>query len=177
MKKFLLTLAVVAFSTSAMIAQNGNATNNVQEDPARLQMMHLSRNPTGNDIATGYDQPQAVSQKHEQCKGHKDGEACNKPADQQCPDCKAKAAAKKECKQEAGKQCEKAAGKQCEKAAGKQCEKAAGKQCEKAAGKQCEKAAQMTHEQCKGHKDGEACNKPADQQCPDCKAKAAAKKQ
>ena len=96
MKKFLLTLAVVAFSTSAMIAQNGNATNNVQEDPARLQMMHLSRNPTGNDIATGYDQPQAVSQKHEQCKGHKDGEACNKPADQQCPDCKAKAAAKKQ---------------------------------------------------------------------------------
>ena len=30
------------------------------------------------------------------CKDHKDGQKCDKPADQQCPDCKAKAA-KQEC--------------------------------------------------------------------------------
>ena len=61
MKKFLLTLALMAFASSAMIAQNAK--------PATA--------------------PQAVVQKHE-CKDHKDG-MCDKPADQQCDDCKAKA--------------------------------------------------------------------------------------
>ena len=230
MKKFLLTLAAVALASSALMAQT-NVPTPVQEEPDRVQMKALSRNPSGIDIATGMDKNQDV--KHE-CKDHKDGQACNKPADQQCPDCKAKAAAKQgeckkaegkqcdkaagmnhECKKAEGKQCDKAAGmkheckkaegKQCDKAAGmkhdckkaegKQCDKAAGmkqdckkaegKQCDKAAGmkqdckkaegKQCDKAAGMKHE-CKDHKDGQACNKPADQQCPDCKAKAAAKK-
>ena len=40
--------------------------------------------------------------------------------------------------------------------------------------KKCEKAQAAKHE-CKDHKDGK-CDKPADQQCSDCKAKAAAKK-
>jgi len=166
MKKFLLSLAAVAFTATALMAQAPVIPSTpVTEEPDRVQMKALSKNPTGMDIPTGYDRPQAVADKKHECEGHKDGQACNKPADKQCPDCKKKAAA--------GKQCEKAAGKQCEKAAGKQCEKAAGKQCEKAAGKQCEKAGKMKHEQCKGHKDGQACNKPADKQCPDCKNKAA----
>ena len=85
MKKFLLTLAVAALASSAMIAQNTTTTS--QEEPDRIQMRHLSKNPTGNDIPTGYDAPQV---KHE-CKDHKDGQPCTKPADQQCPDCKEKA--------------------------------------------------------------------------------------
>ena len=84
MKKFLLTLAVAALASSALMAQN---TTTTQEEPDRIQMRHLSKNPTGNDIPTGYDAPQV---KHE-CKDHKDGQPCTKPADQQCPDCKAKA--------------------------------------------------------------------------------------
>lgn len=65
MKKFLLTLIVAAFAACPMVAQNAN---------------------------TAVQSHQVV--KHE-CKDHKDGQACNKPADQQCNDCKAKAAAKK----------------------------------------------------------------------------------
>ena len=34
-------------------------------------------------------------------------------------------------------------------------------------------APQVQKECCKDHKDGQKCDKPADQQCPDCKAKAA----
>ena len=92
------------------------------------------------------------------CKDHKDGQKCDKPADQQCPDCKAKAA-KQECKKAEGQKCEKAAGMKHECKEGM---------------KKCEKAEAAKHE-CKDHKDGK-CDKPADQQCPDCKAKAAAKK-
>ena len=149
----------------------------------------------------------AVEKKHE-CKDHKDGQPCTKPADQQCDDCKAKAAApqKLECNKAEGQQCKKDAGmkheckegkKQCDKAAGmkheckegkKQCDKAAGmkheckegkKQCDKAAGmkheckegkKQCDKAAAETKDCCKDKKmEGKKCDKPADQQCPDCK--------
>ena len=33
-------------------------------------------------------------------------------------------------------------------------------------------AAQVKKECCKEHKDGQKCDKPADQQCDDCKAKA-----
>ena len=166
MKKFLLTLAVAALAATSMIAQT-NTTGTIEE-PDRVQMKALSKNPTGTDVPTGYDKPQTVAQKKHECKDHKDGQPCTKPADQQCPDCKEKAAkqcekAAKQCEKAAGKQCEKAAkmkheckegqGKQCEKAAGKQCEKAAGKQCEKAAGKQCEKAA------------GKQCEKAAGKQC------------
>ena len=122
MKKFLLTLIVAAFAACPMVAQNAN---------------------------TAVQSHQVV--KHE-CKDHKDGQACNKPADQQCNDCKAKAAAAH----------------QCDKAEGM-------KKCDKAEGTKCQKTAAMKHE-CKDHKDGQACNKPADQQCNDCKAKAAAKK-
>jgi len=176
MKKFLLTLAVAALAATSMIAQT-NTTGTIEE-PDRVQMKALSKNPTGTDVPTGYDKPQTVAQKKHECKDHKDGQPCTKPADQQCPDCKEKAAkqcekaAGKQCEKAAGKQCEKAAGKQCEKAAGKQCEKAAGKQCEKAAGKQCEKKAEMKKDCCKDMKDGKKCEKPADQQCPECKEKA-----
>ena len=86
--------------------------------------------------------------KKECCKDHKDGKKCDKPADQQCPDCK------------------KAEGQKCDKAAMKHdCKKAEGQKCDKTAAKHdCKKA------------EGQKCDKPADQQCPDCKAKAAAKK-
>ena len=150
MKKLLFSLVMMAFAVSAMNAQAVAAA------------------------------PQAQK---ECCKDHKDGQKCDKPADQQCPDCKAKAA-KQECKKAEGQKCEKAAGmkheckegmKKCEKAEGQKCEKAAGMKHECKEGmKKCEKAEAAKHE-CKDHKDGK-CDKPADQQCPDCKAKAAAKK-
>ena len=207
MKKFLLTLATVALAATSLMAQN--TVEPIADQPDRMQTRALlSKNPTGMDIPTGIESPQVVETKKHECKDHKDSKPCTKPADQQCDDCKAKAAAKKhECKKGEGQQCEKAAGmkheckkgegQQCEKAAGmkheckkgegQQCEKAAGmkheckkgagQKCEKAEGKLCEKGAiKQMHKECKDHKDGKPCTKPADQQCDDCKAKAAAKK-
>jgi len=203
MKKFFLTLAAMAFATSALMAQTTVTNATVQEEPDRVQMRAMSMNPSGNDIPTGYDRPQVVNQPKHECKDHKDGQPCTKPADQQCDDCKAKAAAaaKHECKKGEGQQCNKAAAKhECKKGEGQQCNKAAAKheckkgegqlcnkaaakhECKKGEGQQCDKAA-AKHEckkgegmkECQGHKDGQACDKPADQQCPDCK-KAAAKK-
>ncbi len=141
MKKFLFSLVVMAFAANTMTAQ----------------------------IAQPVGQPQV---KKECCK--KEGEKkCDKPAAQQCPECKAQAAApQQECKKAEG-QCKKAEG-QCKKAEG-QCKKAEG-QCKKDEG-QCKKDAAPQQEckkadgQCKGHDGGQACNKPADQQCPECKAK------
>ena len=138
MKKFLLSLALVAFAATAMNAQ----TTAPQQD---------------NQV------------KKECCKDMKDGKKCDKPADQQCPDCKAKAE---------GKKCAKAEGKKCEKIEGmKKCEKAEGmKKCEKAEGmKKCEKAEGMKKDCCKKEGEMKKCDKPADQQCPDCKANAAKK--
>ena len=141
--------------------------------------------------------------KKECCKeGKMEGKKCDKPADQQCPDCKAQAAAQeKDCckdKMAEGKKCDKAEGMkhECKKAEG-QCPKeaaAAKKDCCKdkmAEGKKCDKAEGMKHEckkaegQCPkdataAKKDcckdkmaeGKKCDKPADQQCPDCKEKA-----
>ena len=127
MKKFLMTLAAVALATGAIMAQTP-ANNTALEEPDRIQTRHLSMNPSGTDIPTGYDKPQAVAQKHEQCKDHMDGQQCDKPADQQCDDCKAKAAAaqKHECKKGEGQQCDKPAMKhECKKGEGQQCDKAA----------------------------------------------------
>ena len=141
MKKFLLTLALVAFAATSMTAQVANK--------------------------------QCEQVKKECCKDHKDGQKCDKPADQQCPDCKAKAA-KQECKKTEGQKCEKAEGMkhECKKGEGHECEKGMAPKHECKEGMQkCEKAEGMKHE-CKDHKDGQACNKPADQQCPDCKDKA-----
>jgi hypothetical protein len=46
-------------------------------------------------------------------------------------------------------------------------------ECKEGAAKQCDKAAmKKMHQECKDHKDGQKCDKPADQQCPDCKEKA-----
>ena len=134
MKKFLLTLAAVALAASSMIAQTNTTTPTTQEEPDRVQMRALSKNPTGMDIPTGYDSPQVVAQKKHECKDHKDGQPCTKPADQQCDDCKAKAAAaaKHECKD--GQKCEKAAAekKDCckdKKMDGQKCDKPADQQC------------------------------------------------
>ena len=75
----------------------------------------------------------AAPVKKECCKEHKDGQQCNKPADQQCADCKEKAAQKHECKKAEGKQCDKAAMKKdcCKdkKMEGKKCDKPADQQC------------------------------------------------
>ena len=188
----------MALATSALMAQEP-ATPTVQEEPDRVQMRMMSRNPTGNDIPTGYDKTQVVNTRKHECKDHKDGQACTKPADQQCDDCKAKAASlqKNECKNAEAQQCKKMEGKkheckegmkqECKKGEGKQCEKAAGMkhECKKGEGKQCEKAAGMKHECKEGKKQcdkaekkdcckaekmaGKKCDKPADQQCPDCK--------
>ena len=171
MKKFLLTLATVALAATSLMAQN--TVEPIADQPDRMQTRALlSKNPTGMDIPTGIESPQVVETKKHECKDHKDGKPCTKPADQQCDDCKAKAAAKKhECKKGEGQQCEKAAGMKHE------CKKGAGQKCEKAEGKLCEKGAiKQMHKECKDHKDGKPCTKPADQQCDDCKAKAAAKK-
>ena len=146
MKKFLMTLLVAVFAVGAMSAQATKAPNKAKQE--------------------------IVQKKHE-CKDHKDGQACNKPADQQCPDCKAKAAAaqKQECKE--GKQCDKAAGMKHECKEGKQCDKAAGMKHECKEGKQCDKTAADKKDCCKDKKmEGKKCDKPADQQCPDCKEKA-----
>ena len=114
-----MTLMVAVFAVGAMSAQ-------ITKAPAKSA-------------------PVAIEKKHE-CKDHKDGKPCTKPADQQCDDCKAKAAAAQK------------------------------HECKKAEGKQCDKAA-MKKDCCKDKKmEGKKCDKPADQQCPDCKAKAAAKK-
>ena len=165
MKKFLLSLTLVAFAASVSMAQAPVKVNDAK-----------------------------VAPKHEKCEGHKDGKACDKPADQQCDDCKAKAAMKHECKEGMKHECKEGEAKQCDKAAMKhECKKAEGQKCEKAEGmkheckkaegmkheckegaaKQCDKGAiKKMHEECKDHKDGQPCNKPADQQCPDCKEKA-----
>ena len=155
MKKFFLALAVLAFTASSISAQDVKAV----------------------------PQKQAVEMKKHECKDHKDGQACNKPADQQCNDCKAKAAAapKHECKKAEGKACDKAkmmAPKQdCKKIEGKECDKAMAPkhECKKAEGKACDKANAEKKDCCKDKMEGKKCDKPADQQCPDCKEKAAKK--
>ena len=158
MKKFLLTLAVVALAASSMNAQT-NSSNDRPEEPDRVQMRELSKNPTGLDVPTGIDKAQVVDQQKHECKGHKDGQACNKPADQQCDKCKAEAA-KHECKKAEGQCPEEAA------AAKHECKKAEG-QCPKEAKKAdcCKQGEGMKKE----------CSKPADQQCDKCKAEAAKK--
>ena len=127
MKKFLLSLAFVAMATVAVNAQNAAA-------PVQVNQV-----------------------KKECCKDHKPGQKCDKPADQQCPDCKAKAEAtamKHDCKKGEGQKCDKAALKQgCKKGEGQKCDKPALKQ-------GCKKG------------EGQKCDKPANQQCPDCKKEA-----
>ena len=105
----------------------------------------------------------AAQVKKECCKDNKAGQKCDKPADQQCPGCKAQAA----------NQCNKAA-KQCDKAQGMKHECKEGmKDCKKAEGMKCDKANAEKKDCCKNKKmDGKKCDKPADQQCPDCKEKA-----
>ena len=82
----------MAVATSALMAQT--TTTTVVEEPDRIQMKSLSKDPSGQGIPTGYEMPQAVAQKKHECKDHKDGQPCTKPADQQCDDCK-KAAGQK----------------------------------------------------------------------------------
>jgi len=66
MKKFLLTLAVMVIAAGSVTAQD----KVVKSDKAPIAKAQLVAQP-----------------KHE-CKDHKDGQPCTKPADQQCPDCK-----------------------------------------------------------------------------------------
>ena len=230
MKKFFLMLAAVALASSAMLAQT-NGNNGTVEEPDRVQLKStMSMNPTGTDIPTGISPREQV--KHE-CKDHKDGQPCTKPADQQCPDCKAKAEGMKDCKKGEGHECKEGM-KDCKKGEGHECKKGMKPECKKGEGHECkegmkpeckkgeapkgmkleskkaegkpekpngmmlerkggkmefkkgeapkreckemkegEKAEMMKkHEECKDHKDGQPCTKPADQQCPDCKAKA-----
>ena len=91
----------------------------------------------------------AAQVKKECCKDKKmDGKKCDKPADQQCPDCKKAEGMKHECKEGM-------------------------KDCKKAEGMKCDKAYAEKKDCCKDKKmDGKKCDKPADQQCPDCKEKA-----
>ena len=125
----------------------------------------------------------AAQVKKECCKDKKmDGKKCDKPADQQCPDCKKAEGMKHECK-EGMKDCKKAEGmkheckegmKDCKKAEGMKHECKEGmKDCKKAEGMKCDKANAEKKDCCKDKKmDGKKCDKPADQQCPDCKEKA-----
>ena len=166
MKKFLFSLVVMAFAVNTMTAQSAV--------PA----------PQGQEPV-----------KKECCKDHKDGKKCDKPADQQCPDCKEKAEAPKhECKKGEGHECDKAGAPkhECKKGEGHECDKASAPkhECKKGEGHDCDKAGAPKHECKKGEgpkhecKKGEGpkheckegvghkCDKPADQQCPDCKEKA-----
>ena len=164
MKKFLLTLAVMVIAAGSVTAQD----KVVKSDKAPITKAQLVAQP-----------------KHE-CKDHKDGQPCTKPADQQCPDCKEKAAAAKKCEKAEGmkeckigegkkheckegmKKCDKPEGmKECKIGEGKKHECKEGmKKCDKPEGmKECKKVEGMKHE-CK---EGKKCDKPADQQCPDCK--------
>ena len=74
MKKFLLTLAVAALASMAMMAQT-TATNTAQEEPDRIQMRHLSKNPTGLDTPTGYDKPQVKKETREEIETNLSGKA------------------------------------------------------------------------------------------------------
>ena len=166
MKKILLSLILMAFAATTMTAQTAT-------------------------------QP-AAQVKKECCKDKKmDGKKCDKPADQQCPDCKKAEGMKHECK-EGMKDCKKAEGmkheckegmKDCKKAEGMKHECKEGmKDCKKAEGMKCDKANAEKKDCCKDKKmeanaekkdcckdkkmDGKKCDKPADQQCPDCKEKA-----
>ena len=179
MKKFLLTLAAVAIAASTMLAQE--PVNSAKfEQPDRAQMRELSKDPSGIDMATGMQQ---VKHECNDCKDHKPGQPCTKPADQQCDACKAQAAAAQRCEKGEGHKCEKGEGHKCEKGEGHKCEKGEGHKCEKGEGHKCEKGeshkckkvVELKHE-CKDHKPGQPCNKPADQQCDDCKAATAKKK-
>ena len=100
MKKFLLSLVLMAFAATTMTAQTAT---------------------------------QPVAQvKKECCKDKKmDGKKCDKPADQQCPDCKQANAQKQECKKAAGQKCDKAAMKhECkDHKDGQPCTKPADQQC------------------------------------------------
>ena len=199
MKKFLLSLAIVAFAASVSMAQAPVKAN-----------------------------AKVIAPKHEKCEGHMDGKVCDKPADQQCDDCKAKAAeAKKheckegmhkcdkaegmkheckegqkheckegqkheckegmkpeckegmkhECKEGPKHECKEGMKHECKEGMKPECKEGMKHECKEGEGKQCDKGAiKKMHEECKDHKDGQPCTKPADQQCPDCKEKAAAKK-
>ena len=144
-----MTLMVAVFAVGAMSAQ-------ITKAPAKSA-------------------PVAIEKKHE-CKDHKDGKPCTKPADQQCDDCKAKAAAaqKHECKKAEGQKCEKAEGmkheckegmKKCDKAEGmKKCDKAEGmKKCEGMKAK-CDKAEGLKKHECKEGMKHE-CKKAEGQKC------------
>ena len=76
-----------------------------------------------------------------------------------------------ECKKGEGHECMKGEGHECKKAEGHECMKGEGHECMKGEGHECQKAEGEKHE-CKNHKEGQACSKPADQQCDNCKAKA-----
>ena len=109
----------------------------------------------------------AAQVKKECCKDKKmEGKKCDKPADQQCTDCKEKAAQKHECKKAEGMKHE------CKEGM-KDCKKAEGMKHECKEGMKCEKAAADKKDCCKDKKmEGKKCDKPADLQCPDCKEKA-----
>ena len=151
MKKFLLTLAVMAFATSAMMAQT---------------------NATDKKVVAKKEVPQAIAQPKHECKDHKDGQPCTKPADQQCDDCKAKAAEgmKHECKEANGQKCEKEAmmkkHDECKKAEGMkhECKEGKGEKCEKEAMMKRHQDAKrlegMKNHECKEGK-GEKCEKEA----------------
>ena len=146
MKKFLLTLVVAVFAVGAMSAQ----ANKTQATPV------------------------AIEKKHE-CKDHKDGQPCNKPADQQCDDCKAKAAAAQKCEKAEGHECKEGMKPECKKGEGHECKEGMKHECKEGHKPECKNAEAANlkkHKECKNHKDGQPCNKPADQQCDDCKAKA-----
>jgi|GEM_PF-3095417 len=148
MKKIMLLLAAMAIATSSLSAQVttepvGTAT---VEEPDRVQMRALSKDPTGTDIVTSNQL--------------KEVKKCDKVEGKKCQKAEGKTCDKAE-----GQKCQKAEGKKCDKAEGHKCQKAEGKTCEKAEGQKCQKDA--AHADC--HKAGEACTKPADQKCEKCK--------
>jgi len=149
MKKLMLTLAVLALSSNWLLAQDVTPVNGgTIEEPDRVEMRMMSKDPTGADVITS-NQVKDETPKCTKAEGHK----CAKAEGKTCE----KAAAAKECAKGEGHKCAKAEGKTCEKAAAaKECAKGEGHKCTKGEGKEC-------------HKAGEACTKPADEKCDECK--------
>ena len=183
-----MTLIVAAFAVGAMSAQTvKTATQQVVVEKKHECKDHQDGKPCTKPADQQCDDCKAKSaemKKHECKEGHK----CEKAEgmkheckEGQGHECKKAEGMKHECKEGQGHECKKGEGMkhECKEGQGHECKKAEGMkhECKEGAPKQCDKAAMMKkHEECKDHQDGKPCTKPADQQCDDCKEKAAKKK-
>jgi len=124
MKKLFITLALLAMTAGTMVAQDvTNTTTATVEEPDRVEMRAMSKNPSGRDIATGLQ----VNDTHK----------CQKAEGQKCD------------KAEGAHKCQKAEGQKCDKAeAAHKCQKDGNTECHKA-GQKCDKPDDQKCDKCK----------------------------